>query len=103
VLLHLVDCSGLGDPVTDLRAVRGEIQTWDPTLVSRPQLLVATKRDAIPEPDPLPALAAEAESLGLELVEISAHTGAGLDELKRRTLALLDQARAAETPAEVEA
>jgi len=100
VLLHLVDASGLGDPVSDLREVRAEIESWDPTLIHRPQILVATKRDAVSEPDPLPALAAEAQRLGLELVEISAHTGAGLDELKRLAMALLERARTGE---EVEA
>jgi GTP-binding protein len=103
VLLHLVDASGYGDPVADLRAVRAEVESWDPTLASRPQLIVATKRDAVSEPDPLPALEAEARGLGLGLVAISAHSGAGVEELKRSALALLDTARAAENAAEVQA
>jgi GTP-binding protein len=103
VLLYLVDCSGLQDPVADLRAVRAEVESWDASLLSRPQLLVATKRDAVSEPDPLPALATEARRLGLELLAISAHTGAGLERLRRSALALLDGARAAETASEVEA
>ena len=53
------------DPVADLRAVREEVRRWDPALLERPQLIVASKRDAVAEPDPLPALRAEAAALGL--------------------------------------
>jgi GTP-binding protein len=95
VLLHLVDCSGSADPVADLRAVRDEVALWDAALLERPQLVVATKRDAIATPDPLPALLREARSLGLEVVPVSAHRGDGLEELGRHALALLAAARAA--------
>jgi GTP-binding protein len=103
VLLHLVDASGLQDPVQDLRAVRAEVGSWDPTLLERPQLVVATKRDAVSEPDPLPALEAEAARLGLELLCVSSHSGSGLVELKRSALALLERSRAEGDAAEVSA
>jgi 50S ribosomal subunit-associated GTPase HflX len=44
---------------------------------------VATKRDAVTDPDPLPALEEEARRLGLEVRPVSAVTGEGLAELKR--------------------
>jgi GTP-binding protein len=93
-LVHVVDASGTSgrDPVADLRAVREEVRRWDPALLERPQIVVATKRDARTEPDPLPALEAEARTLGLEVRPVSAVTGEGLDDMKR---ALARLARAA--------
>src|SRR5262245_55869226 len=92
-LAHVVDASGASgrDPVADLRAVRDEVRQWDETLLARPQLIVASKRDAVSEPDPLPALAAEARRLGLPLLPVSAVSGAGLPTLKRALLVLLAQ------------
>jgi GTP-binding protein len=95
VLLHVVDSSGTSgrDPAADLRAVREEVRLWDTTLLARPQLVAATKRDALVQPDPLPALKSAARRLGLEVQEVSAVTGQGLPELKRRLLALVQARR----------
>jgi GTP-binding protein len=84
-LVHVVDASGTSgrDPVADLRAVREEVRHWDPALLARPQIVVAAKRDAVSEPDPLAALEEEARRLGLEVRPVSAVTGEGLAELKR--------------------
>jgi len=97
VLVHVVDASGLSgrDPVEDLRAVREEVRRFAPALLERPQLIVASKRDAVAETDPLPALRAEAAALGLPLVPISAVTGAGVLDLKRAILALVQATRGA--------
>jgi GTP-binding protein len=95
VLVHVVDASGLSgrDPVADLRAVREEVRQYEPALLERPQLVVATKRDAVAEADPLPALRAEAEALGLPVLPISAVTGAGLLDLKRALLVMVQATR----------
>jgi GTP-binding protein len=95
VLVHVVDASGLSgrDPVADLRAVREEVRRWDAALLERPQMVVATKRDAVAEDDPLPALRREADALGLAVHPVSAVTGAGLVELKRALLAAVKAAR----------
>jgi GTP-binding protein len=95
VLLHVVDASGLSgrDAVHDLRAVREEVREWNAEMLDRPQLVVATKRDAIGEEDPLPALRAEARALGLDLVPVSAATGEGLLELKRALATRVAEAR----------
>jgi GTP-binding protein len=94
VLLHVVDCSGLSgrDPALDLQAVRNEVAMWDSSLLDRPQLVAASKRDVVTEPDPLPALRREAAAMGLEVLEISAVTGAGLDKLKHTLRSLVDTA-----------
>jgi GTPase len=95
VLLHVVDASGLSgrDPVHDLRAVREEVREWNAEMLDRPQLVVATKRDALGEEDPLGALRAEAGALGLEVVPVSAATGEGLLDLKRALAARVAEAR----------
>jgi GTP-binding protein len=98
-LAHVVDASGTSgrDPVEDLRLVRDEVLRWDETLLDRPQLVVATKRDiaATGADDPLPRLRTHAASLGLEVVPVSAVRGQGLVALERRLLALVDRSRAA--------
>ena len=95
VLLHVVDASGLSgrDAVNDLRAVRDEVREWNAEMLERPQLVVATKRDALGEEDPLPALRAEARALGLDIVPVSAATGEGLLELKRALATRVAEAR----------
>jgi GTP-binding protein len=97
-LAHVVDASGASgrDAVADFHAVRREVEAFSPDLLERPQILVATKRDAVIAPDPLPALEGEARRLGLPVLAVSAVTGAGLLELKRALLRLVDAARPVE-------
>ena len=66
---------------------------WDPALLDRPALVAASKRDALTEPDPLPALQRAAAEAGLRVLPLSAHSGEGLVELTR---ALLTEVRRAE-------
>ncbi len=94
VLLHVVDASGQRDPVEDLRTVRAEAEAWDPALLDRPQLVAATKRDALSGPDPMPALERECARLGLEVQPVSAVTGEGLLPLRRALLRHVDAWRA---------
>jgi GTP-binding protein len=89
-LLHVVDASGTSgrEPTADLLTVLQEVKASDPTLLERPQLVAATKRDVVAEDDPLPRLRAIAGELGLAVLPVSAVTGLGLTELKRALLAL---------------
>jgi GTPase len=89
-LLHVVDASGTSgrDPGADLLAVRDEVGCFDPALLRRPQLVAASKRDALSGEDPLPRLLEVADRLDLTVVEVSAVTGRGLLDLKRRLLSL---------------
>ena len=68
-LLHVVDASGTSgrDPAADLRLVREEVRRFAPALLERPELVAASKRDAVGAEDPLPALEAEARREGLEV------------------------------------
>jgi GTP-binding protein len=91
-LVHVVDASGAGevDAAAALRAVAEEVRAYRPSLLARPRLVAATKRDAVCEHDPLPALRAEARAQGLAVVAVSALTGEGLLDLKRAILRLLE-------------
>jgi len=96
-LVHVVDASGLSgrEPVDDLMAVRDEVERWDPALLERPQVIVATKRDLAGHADPLPRLQDTARRLGLDVVPVSAVTGAGLSALKRAMVQLMPPVRTA--------
>jgi GTP-binding protein len=100
VLLHVVDASGLSgrEADADLRAVLEEVRQWDPELLARPQLVAATKRDAVAEDDPLPALRAEAARQGLAVWAVSAAAGTGLRELKHALADRVQRARAQGEP-----
>jgi GTP-binding protein len=90
-LAYVIDTSGTsgGDPALELATLREEIRAWNPALLERPQVVVASKRDALSGTDPLPALRTAAEAQGLDVMEISAVTGQGLPELRRRLAALI--------------
>jgi GTP-binding protein len=93
-LVYVVDASGSSgrDAVADLRTLREEAGAWDPTLLERPSLVAASKRDAVSEPDPLPELERAAAGMGLPVVPISAHSGLGLGDLKHALAAMVRQA-----------
>jgi GTP-binding protein len=102
VLLHVVDASGANgrDPACDLELVRDEVRRYLPELLERPQLVAATKQDAAASADALASLQRAAEPLALEVVPVSAVTGAGLVALKRRLLGLLAASKVAEASLE---
>jgi GTP-binding protein len=85
-LVVVVDLSG-PDPAADLEVVRNELGAYDPTLLTRPNLVAGTKADLAPSVDPQAVL-------GSGAIAVSAVTGDGLDELRDRLAALAAQAEA---------
>ena len=85
LLLHLVDVSSLSgrDPVTDYEVINRELAAYDAQLAGRPQFVVATKLDALDEPERLERLRERAVADGREFFEISSATNRGLNELVR--------------------
>ncbi|HXD33977.1 MAG TPA: GTPase ObgE [Pyrinomonadaceae bacterium] len=83
LLLHLVDVSSFSgrDAVADYEAVNHELGAYNPELAEREQIVVATKIDALDEPERLESLQARAEGDGRLFVSISAVTGEGVREL----------------------
>jgi GTP-binding protein len=83
LLLHLVDVSSLSgrDSVSDYEIIKRELAAYDPQLAERPQLVVATKIDALDDPERLERLRERARADGLEFFEISSVTNRGVREL----------------------
>jgi GTPase len=83
LLLHLVDMSSVSgrDPVSDYEVINRELAAYDPQMAERPQIVVATKIDALDEPDRVENLRRRAEQDQRKFFAISSVTGAGVREL----------------------
>ncbi|MDM8280540.1 GTPase ObgE [Ligilactobacillus agilis] len=109
VILHLVDMSGMEgrDPYEDYLKINAELKSYDPSILERPQIVVASKMDM---PDASENLVRFKEQLANdhtlakqpEVMEISSLTHQGLEALMLRTADLLAQTPKFETVAEKE-
>lgn len=84
VIVHLVDisdASGRPDPVEDYKVISEELRSFDPELVKRPTILVASKAD-VANPEKLKKLTTYAKRRKMSLYPISAVTGEGIEALK---------------------
>ncbi len=82
-LLHLVDVSSISgrDAVEDYEIINRELKNYNPELANRPQIVVATKIDALDEPQRLESLSRKAKQDGKPFLQISAVTNQGTREL----------------------
>jgi GTPase len=96
LLLHLVDVSSQSgrDPVSDYEVINRELAAYDPQLAERPQFVVATKLDALDEPERLESLRRRARADGREFFEISSVANRGVRELVRAVARRLEEADA---------
>ncbi len=81
LLCHLVDASGQGDAESDVATIERELEQFSADVANRPRILVASKCDAVSDPERLGSIRRAAERRGLPVFEISAATGTGLKEL----------------------
>lgn len=83
LMLHLVDVSSLSerDPIKDYEIINRELAAYNQDLADRPQIIVATKIDALDEPDRLERLKKRAKRDGREFFAISSVANQGLKEL----------------------
>lgn len=83
LMLHLVDVSSISgrDPVEDYEIINRELANYDENLATRPQIVVATKLDALDEPERLENLREKAKEDGKDFLEISAVTNLGTKDL----------------------
>ena len=98
VLLHFVDMSGTEerDPYDDFLKINAELKKYDPALLKRPQIIVASKMDM---PDAATNLERFKKQIAAdhtlpqtpEIMEISALTHQGLDQLIHHVADVLDQ------------
>jgi len=96
-LLHLIDVSSVSgrEAVADYETVNRELGSYNPELALRPQFVVATKIDALDEPERLESLRRRAQEDQKPFFAISSATGAGVRELVHAISAKLDELAAA--------
>jgi GTP-binding protein len=83
VLAHLVDVSDTGrEPAHDFEALMKELQSYSGELARKPMIVVASKIDAAQDAGRIDSLRRLARERGLDFLEISSVTGAGVDALK---------------------
>ncbi len=82
LLLHVVDVSSTGrDPVSDFLVICRELELYKTDLLAKPQMVAASKMDALDDAERVDRLREFVATRGLELFEISSVTGHGLDRL----------------------
>lgn len=93
LLLHLVDVSSLSgrDAVSDYETINHELAAYDENLATRPQIVVATKIDALDEPERLESLRRRAEQDKRPFYAISSATREGVRELVNAMARALDE------------
>ena len=94
LLLHVVDIARTEerDPIEDLTIIDNELQSWNPELAKRPQIVVANKCDAaLLEEDYVKEFEVHCNSLGRKVFYVSAATGEGINELLMAVRDALDE------------
>lgn len=83
LILHLVDVSSFSgrDPVEDYRVINSELAAYNEELAQRPQIVVATKIDALDDPERLESLKHEAKRDGKPFFAVSSVARTGVQEL----------------------
>jgi GTP-binding protein len=99
LLLHMVDVSSLSgrETVDDYETVNRELASYNPDLAARPQIVVATKIDALDDPSRLESLRAQAEADGKQFFAISSATNRGISELVNALAVRLDELKISES------
>jgi GTP-binding protein len=84
LLIHLVDVSESSgrDPVHDFHVIMEELASFDPKLVEKPMIVLATKIDVAQDAERVESLRELASAKGLPFHEISSVTGQGIEPLK---------------------
>lgn len=94
VIIHIVDAAGTEgrDPIADIYAINRELEAYNPDIAKRPQVIAANKIDAIfdAENNPVDAIKAEFEPMGISVYPISAVSGEGVRELLYKVNEMLD-------------
>lgn len=81
LLAHVIDVSSTGrDPIDDFLTIGRELELYKADLLSKPQLVVASKMDALDDPARVERLSEFCQTRGLKVFAISAVTGYGIDE-----------------------
>jgi GTP-binding protein len=91
LLVHLVDVAPLeGEPEVNYETVRRELRSYGAGLEVLPEVIVLSKSDLLPEEELSRTVSGWKARIGdraVDVIGVSAATGAGLGELRRRILA----------------
>ncbi len=98
-IVHIVDLAPFdeSDPAANYDMIRGELQAFSPVLADKPELVVFSKLDLVPEEERERRIRKVSADIGLAVapgrgeqpVAISAATGEGVRELLERAYALV--------------
>jgi len=98
LLLHLVDVSSASvEPIDAYRTILHELEAYSPAVATKPQIVVATKLDALDEPERLEQFRAFCRGHDLEFYAVSSASGTGIQELLYAVKRRLEEAAAGET------
>ena len=93
ILLHLIDAANPGDqPLREYRVLAGELAAYNEELLKRTHLIILTKIDLI-DAEQLAEVKDLFAAAGLQVLAISAETGAGMEELRETLGSLLEAQR----------
>ncbi len=85
VLIHILDAASTEgrDPVEDFYGINKELESYNPDILKKPQVIAANKLDAVPDQkdEIMQRLRKEFEPQGIPVFPISAVTGEGVKEL----------------------
>lgn len=92
LLLHVVDASGIEgrNPVADFDLINAELETYNPELAKRPQIVVANKMDVVYDEGIFNGFCSEMETRGYKVFKISAAANQGVRELILYVASILD-------------
>jgi GTP-binding protein len=105
LILHLVDVSSFSgrDPIEDYEIINRELANYSPDLAERPQIVVATKIDALDEPERVEELRKRAKHDGQDFYAISSVAGTGVKDLVSAVSERLNEITAKAAPEVVRA
>ena len=101
VLVHIVDVSGASgrDPVEDYETINAELRLFNAAVAAKPQIVVASKIDALDDPARAKALEKHVKKARRPFLRISGVTGEGLDALLEAVWREIEAVRTAEAEA----
>ncbi len=92
ILVHLVDVSETGrEPLEDIRILDNELARFNVDLCRRPQILVASKIDALRDGEIISKLEKYCSSRAVPFHKISSVTGKGIKELLEELIGMLSK------------
>lgn len=91
MLVHVIDISGMEgrNPIEDYQKIRGELSSYSPALLQKPEIVAANKCDLPGSEENLHQLQEYLASQGIDVYPISAATKQGISQLLYRIIDIL--------------